>query len=156
MDTNTENPGPSFLRMERTNCSSFFLLLHFLHCMTNYLNIEKYLCIVSKLLDCIATSSFSKIWHLSLSCLPYKDLSLSHTYFGVFSPLIWNIVSLEFLKHMNPNYMSMPFSFYGVLNGCSYECPRAHRDPTTAPPPPHLVPIPSQCLIRLDDVVETS
>ena len=62
----------------------------------------------------------------------------------------------DFLQHMNPDYITTPLSFYGIGKGCSYECPRDRRDPTTAPPPPHLVPIPSQCLIRLDDVVETS
>ena len=41
VDTNTEKLGPIMLRMERTNCSSFFSILHCLHCMTKGLNLEK-------------------------------------------------------------------------------------------------------------------
>ena len=117
MDTNIENSGPSLLKIESTNSSSFLPILHCLHCMTRYLKFEKNCCIVSKLLGCSVIRSLFRIWPLSSSFLQNKDLSFSHTSFGVFSPSRWNSNSLEMWMHMKPNDSSNLFRYFDFSRG---------------------------------------
>ena len=104
--TNTVNSGPSFLKIESTNCSSLLSIPHYLHCMTRDLNFEKKYCIVSKLLGCSDINSFYRIWPLYSSFSPKKDSSFSHTSFVGFSPSRWNSNSLEMWMHIKPNASS--------------------------------------------------
>ena len=118
MDRNTGNYGPSFLIIERTNSSLFLSILLYLHCMTRDLNFEKNCCIVSILLGCSAINSFSKIWPLSSSCFANNNSSLSHNYFGLFSPSRWKSSSLNMWAHMNPNASSSLFRYFEFSRGC--------------------------------------
>ena len=74
--------------------------------------------IVSKFPVCSVINSFSKIWPLSSSCFPNKDLSFSHTYFGVLNLSWLKINSLEMWMHMKPNYSSSLFKCIEFSREC--------------------------------------
>ena len=118
VDTNTENSRPSLLRMESTNFSSFFSIMHFLHYMTRDLNFEKKCRIFLKLLGYNVIQSFSRIWTVIWSCFPNKNLILSHTYFGVLNPSRWNRNSLEMWMHMKQKASSSLFRYLDFLRYC--------------------------------------
>ena len=86
LETKIEYSEQFFLSTEITRCSSFLSIMHCLHCSARDLNFVKNCWIVSKLLGCKATSSFSKMCPRSSSCLPKNNSSFSRDYLGFFNP----------------------------------------------------------------------
>ena len=94
IETNIEYSGPSLLRMESTFCSSFLSIPHCLHWSARELNLVKNYSIVSKLLGCKATISFSRMCPRISSYFPNKFSSFSQDYLGVLKHSRWKRRSL--------------------------------------------------------------